>query len=235
MLRDNLQRVRERIHEACRRTGRPPSSVTLLGVTKGIPVEVIRDAVALGLTDLGENRVQEAREKHIALGSRLEAEGKSVRWHLIGHLQSNKIKLALELFDVIQSVDSLRMIQELVRHMPERLTLLEVFVQVNVAGEATKFGCSPQDTKELVEAIQQSRQLKLKGLMTIPPFSANPEDSRVHFRRLRELRDALSQSLHHSITQSLLLSMGMSQDFEVAIEEGADLIRVGTAIFGARA
>ena len=235
MLRDNLQRVRERIHEACRRTGRPPSSVTLLGVTKGIPVEVIRDAVALGLTELGENRVQEAREKHIALGSRLEAEGKSVRWHLIGHLQSNKIKLALELFDVIQSVDSLRMIQELVRHMPERLTLLEVFVQVNVAGEATKFGCSPQDTKELVEAIQQSRQLQLKGLMTIPPFSANPEDSRVHFRRLRELRDALSQSLHHSITQSLLLSMGMSQDFEVAIEEGADLIRVGTAIFGARA
>ena len=250
-LSDNLARVRQRIEQVCRRCGRHPSSITLVGVTKGVSPEAIREAIALGLSDLGENRVQEARQKQDALGSRLKAQGtgfeppasslQPVRWHLIGHLQRNKAKDAVELFEAIHSVDSLPLVEELEKARGSRLEaqgksrdkVLEVFIQVNVSGEKTKFGCTPEEASVLAHAIIERPQLKLRGLMTIAPFSEVPDAARPHFRRLREIRDGVAAAL--SLQPSALsLSMGMSHDFEVAIEEGADIVRIGTAIFGAR-
>ena len=263
MLRDSLERVRRRIDNACRRCGRPASAVTLIGVTKGVPVDTIRDALALGLREIGENRVQEARAKHLALGSRLQAVGSSlgprasslepVRWHLIGHLQRNKAKEAVTLFDALHSVDSVALAEGLERQLGKRAQgsglraqgscpqppgpspepTLEVFIQVSVSGEATKFGCAPEESEQLARAILQCRHLRLAGLMTIAPFASHPEFSRPIFRQLRQLRDSLTSTFRLS-PSTLHLSMGMSQDFEVAIEEGADLVRIGTAIFGAR-
>jgi len=256
VLRENLQRVHGRIRAACHRAGRDPSSVSLVCVTKTVPVERIVEAAALGATDFGENRVQEAREKQAVLGSRFKVRGTSnlqpVRWHLVGHLQRNKARLAVELFDVIHSVDSLELGQELERHAAKRargsrfearglgiepgaysLEPLEVMIQVNISGEATKSGCNPDEAGRLAAAVGAMPHLRLAGLMTIPPYTEDPEQARPHFRRLRELRDALQSSLArgHAGTRALLLSMGMSHDFEVAIEEGADLVRIGTAIF----
>lgn len=253
-LGQNLEEVRQRINEACQRSGRDPSSVTLVCVTKGISTETIQQALSLGVTELGENRVQEARAKQLALGSRLEAGGSSlepralslepVRWHLIGHLQRNKVKHAVEFFDVIHSVDSQALVKELDRQAAKlaqgsrveargkgSVKPLEVFVQVNVSGEETKFGCRLEELTPLAQVISTCRRLKLVGLMTMAPFTENSELARPHFRRLRQLRDDLAVALSLE-PLALSLSMGMSQDFEVAIEEGADLVRIGTAIFG---
>ena len=250
-VRRNLEAVRRRIAQACRRCGRSPEHVTLIGVTKGVAVETMQEAIACGLTDLGENRVQEARAKQQVAGSMPQAAGtglqlgacslQQVRWHLIGHLQRNKAKEAVAFFDVIHSVDSLPLGQALETQCASRrrTTPLEVFVQVNVSGEATKFGCRPEETQELANAVMHSTRLHLAGLMTMAPFTNDPERSRPVFRQLRELRDAMRRHLMdgppgHRATgpHTLLLSMGMSQDFEVAIEEGTDFVRVGTAIFG---
>lgn len=221
MIRDNLDGVRQRIARACRRCGRDPSSVTLVAVTKGVSVEAIREAVALGVTDVGENRVQEARIKKPALGP--------MRWHLIGHLQSNKVKAAVELFDAIHSVDSLALVDAL-----ERATaghkLQKVFVQVNVSGEATKFGCRPEEARALVQAVLQAPHLQFQGLMTMAPYAGDPEIARPHFRGLRQLRDDVV-AVCGLQPAACSLSMGMSGDFEVAVEEGADIVRIGTAIF----
>ena len=237
MLRDTLERVRARIERACQRCGRPPSAVTLIAVTKGIAVEAMREAIALGLSDIGENRVQEARDKHAQLS-------RGARWHLIGHLQRNKAKDALELFDVIHSVDSVPLIEELERRAAERIpgpgstvegqgNRKEIFVQVNVSGEMSKFGCKPDEALALCGTMRQQSHLHLRGLMTIAPWSDDPERARPHFRALRLLRDAASAALSLP-PRTLNLSMGMSQDFEVAIEEGADFVRIGTALFGTR-
>lgn len=220
MLRDNLALVRERIRQACERVGRDPGSVTLVAVTKGLPVETIREAAALGITNVGENRVQEAAAK-IAGWS-----GDALRWHLIGHLQRNKAKDAVECFGAIHSVDSLALADELERQAAKRARSLDVFVQVNVSGETTKFGCRPGEASALARHLAGHPHLRLKGLMTLAPFGTDPELARPAFRELRLLRD--------TIQASGLLSMGMSHDFEVAIEEGADLVRIGTAIFGER-
>ncbi|MBI3325045.1 MAG: YggS family pyridoxal phosphate enzyme [Candidatus Omnitrophica bacterium] len=286
MLAENLRRVRERMQAACHRAGRDPSSVRLIAVTKTVPAERIQQAMALGVADIGENLVQEAREKRRMLGRAPQASSlvaPPVRWHLIGHLQRNKAKYAVELFDVIHSVDSHELAEELERQAcrgkrpsavrgsglwargnalsptevfpeapnpqpptPNNLELfsrlrepLEVLIQVNVSGEATKSGCQPEEAGKLAETVGRLAHLRLIGLMTIPPFDPDPEQARPHFRRLRELRDELQalrpRSSSHPITQSLKLSIGMSHDFEIAIEEGADLVRIGTAIFGERA
>ncbi len=248
MLQQRLEYVRQRIQQACQRAGRSPESVTLVAVTKGVPIEAMREAIALGVRDIGENRVQESSAKRLALGSGLEALGSGlqptasslqpVRWHLIGHVQRNKAKRATELFQVIHSVDSSELAEALDRHAADAGRITEVFMQVNVSGEATKFGCRPDDAVALGRTITQLPHLKLTGLMTIAPFAEDPETVRPVFRQLRALRDRLqqqlvSQSPNHLITQ-LQLSMGMSHDFEVAIEEGADMVRIGTAIFGQR-
>lgn len=239
MVGQALEGVRRRIEEAARRAGRDPAEVRLVYVTKGVSVPRIEEALAAGATDLGENRVQEALAKQTALVAGGHVGG--VRWHLIGHLQRNKAKIAVERFDVIHSVDSLELIQALDRLASLRQAqgewrerALELLVQVNVSGEQTKHGCRPEEARGLAEAILRSKGLRWAGLMTMAPFSDDPESSRPVFRRLRELRDGLRHPSLAGPGAELHLSMGMSQDFEVAVEEGATMVRIGTAIFGER-
>ncbi len=227
MLGSSLESVRKRIESSCQRCGREASSVTLVCVTKNVPVEAIQEAVALGVFDIGENRIQEARDKRETLGE----QALGIRWHLIGHLQRNKAKLAVKLFDVIHSVDGQPLVDELQRHAASENKKLPVFLQVNVSGEPTKSGCHPEDAQGLAEKINACPNLSLAGLMTIPP-ALEPEQAKPYFRKLRLLRDLLQEKLPGR--DKLKLSMGMSADFEAAIEEGADFIRVGTAIFGER-
>jgi PLP dependent protein len=217
---ENLARVRERLARAAERAGRRPEDVRLIGVSKTVDVERIRAALAAGLRVLGENRVQEAKAKIAELGRSAAA------WHLIGHLQTNKVKDALELFDVIHSLDRLELARELERRAAARGQAVEALLQVNVAAEATKGGFGPEAVGEALDAIGKMPHVQVTGLMAIPPEVERAEDSRPWFRRLREL--AQRHGLH-------TLSMGMSGDFEVAIEEGATMVRVGTAIFGPRA
>lgn len=229
MLSENVTRVRQRIHQACQRSGRDPSSVTLVCVTKGVSLEAIRQVVDVGITDVGENRIQEARTKIPALARA------GVRWHLIGHVQRNKAKDAVELFGMIHSVDSMTLAEELERQAAKRAQTKDVLIQVNVSGEATKFGCRAEEALELATAVRRCQHLRFKGLMTLAPLVHEPEQARPYFHQLRTLRDQIQEQLLHSSLStyhsSLLLSMGMSSDFEVAIEEGADFVRIGTAIF----
>ncbi len=217
-IRGNLDRVRERIARAAERAGRRPDDVLLIGVSKAVDVERIRQALAAGLPALGENRVQEAREKVAILG-------RPVPWHLIGHLQTNKVREALDLFDLIHSLDRLDLARELDRRARGRGRPAEALVQVNVGGEASKGGFAPEEVEQALEAISALRSVRVRGLMTIPPAVERAEDARPWFRALAGLgkRAGLPE-----------LSMGMSADFEVAVEEGATMVRVGTAIFGPR-
>jgi len=215
---ENVVRVRARIAAACDRAGRDPADVTLIAVTKTHLAEAVAAAYAAGIRDFGENRVQEAAEKIPAA----RALGVEATWHLIGNLQRNKVAAALPLFDVIHSVDSLRLAEAL----NERSTAgTRVLLEVNISGETSKHGVSPEDAPDLAERIGHMRHIALIGLMTVAPIAAEPEDARSIFRRLRDLRDALGLRE---------LSMGMTGDFETAIEEGATFVRVGRAIFGAR-
>ena len=215
----NLARVRERIARAAERAGRRADDVVLIGVSKTVEVERIRSAVAAGVKALGENRVQEAKAKIAELG-------RPAAWHLIGHLQTNKVKDALELFDVIHSLDRLELAHELERRATARGQAVETLLQVNVAAEASKGGVAPDAVGETLDVIGKLPHVHVSGLMTIPPEVERPEESRPWFRRLRELGE------RHGLRQ---LSMGMSGDFEIAVEEGATMVRVGTAIFGPRA
>jgi pyridoxal phosphate enzyme (YggS family) len=218
-IRANLDRVRDRVARAAERSGRRASDVLLIGVSKTVDVARIRQAIDAGATALGENRVQEAKEKIAELG-------RPVPWHLIGHLQTNKVRDALELFDVIHSLDRLDLAWELDKRARAGTRTVDVLVEVNVAAEASKGGVAPQGLGELLDAVASMPSLKVRGLMAIPPEAKDPDDSRVWFRALRKLGERYSFSE---------LSMGMSGDFEVAIEEGATMVRVGTAIFGPRA
>ncbi|HEY7516942.1 MAG TPA: YggS family pyridoxal phosphate-dependent enzyme [Methylomirabilota bacterium] len=218
-IRANLERVRERVARAAERAGRRAEDVLLVGVSKTVDVARIRAAIAAGLTALGENRVQEARDKIIEIG-------RSVQWHLVGHLQTNKVRDAVELFDVIHSVDRIDLARELDRRARAKGRTFDAFVQVNVGGELSKGGWPPEAVETAVQAVSALAGLKLRGLMTIPPAVERAEDARAWFRTMRKLAE------RHGLPE---LSMGMSADFEVAIEEGATMVRVGTAIFGPRA
>ena len=224
-LASNLASVRERIAAAERRSGRAAGSVTLVGVVKTLPAEAIAAAVALGLTDLGENRVQEA-ESH----QRSVPRG-AARWHMIGHLQRNKAGKALELFDVVHGVDDAELAVALDRRAREAGRRLPVLIEVNVSGEASKFGIAPEGAAALAELVAPLANLELAGLMTVGAPVARPEDARPGFARLRELREAIARQLGRPLPE---LSMGMSGDYEIAVEEGATMVRVGTALFGAR-
>jgi len=214
--------------EAAIRGNRRPDVVTLIAVSKTHPVEVIKAAIAAGVTDLGENRVQEAAAKIPPAGRR------SARWHLIGHLQSNKARRAVELFDVIHSLDSAALARRLDRVCQEvNREELPVLIQIDLGKEPTKSGAAESELPRIIDAIRQSQSLRLRGLMTLPPYFDDPEQSRPFFRRLRELRDELGRQGAFA-APGAELSMGMSHDYEVAIEEGATMVRVGTAIFGAR-
>ena len=224
-LQRRLDEVRGRITAAAARSGRPAKGVTLVGVTKTVAAEAVRAAVALGLADLGENRVQEAQAKVPAVGR------ERARWHLIGHLQRNKAGRAVELFDRIHTVDGADLAEALSRHAVSAGRLLPVLVEVNVSGEATKFGVAPDGIESLLERIAALPGLRVDGLMTVGPMVERPEDARTGFARLRALRDRAEQRLGLALPE---LSMGMSGDFEVAVEEGSTMVRVGSAIFGAR-
>jgi pyridoxal phosphate enzyme (YggS family) len=221
----SLDEVRGRIARAAGRAGRDPAEVVLVGVVKTVPVERIREAVSLGLADLGENRVQEA-ETHIAALGRSGA-----RWHMIGHLQRNKAGRAVELFDRVQAVDSAALAEALSRRAVAAERTLPVLVEVNVSGEATKFGAAPEAVEGLLEQVAALPGLALDGLMTVGPPVASADEARAGFARLRALRERGERSLGRRLPE---LSMGMSGDFEVAVEEGATLVRVGTALFGER-
>lgn len=224
----NVRAVRERIAGACDRAGRDPGAVRLVGVSKTFPVTHVRAAVAAGLTDLGENRVQEALAK-VAQTADLG----SITWHLIGHLQSNKARRAVVAMAWIQAVDSVGLLQRLERTAREEGTTAEALVQVDLAGEQAKSGAPVDVVRHVLAAAAACRAVNVRGLMLLPPWSADPERTRPYFRRLRELRDQLAAA---GVPRQRLgeLSMGMSNDFEVAVEEGATIVRVGTAIFGRR-
>jgi PLP dependent protein len=228
-LGQRLEEVRRRIEAAARRSQRAPQDVTLIAVTKTHPPHLIRRAIEAGASDLGENRVQEADAKIVEIGRT------SARWHLIGHLQANKARRAVLLFDLIHSVDSVSLARRLDRMCAEegRAEALPVLVQVDLAGEASKSGVNETELPALIEAVRACERLHLEGLMTLPPFFEDAEMVRPYFRRLRELRDRHSELGNFGEGRGEL-SMGMSHDFKVAIEEGATMVRVGTAIFGER-
>ena len=223
---DNLRTVTSRIASAAKRAGRDPSSVRLIVVTKTVDTESIRNAVAAGALALGENRVQEAKDK-------IEKLGNIARWHLIGRLQTNKAKYAVKLFDLIHSVDNLELAKELDKQAAKVGKVQDVLIEVSIAGEAAKAGVAMQDVTTLVREAAKLKNISIKGLMTMPPYSENPEDSRPFFRKLRDLAETMIKENMPSVSMKEL-SMGMSGDFEVAIEEGATMVRVGTAIFGER-
>jgi len=222
----NLARVKERIAAAALRAGRRPESVKLVGVTKTVDSPRVELAVQAGLEILGENYVQEAREKISRFQGR-------VRWHFIGRLQSNKAKHAVQLFDLIHTVDSLKLAEELDRRAAAIGLVVPVLVQVNLAAEVTKGGVRVEKVRALVEQAAGLDHLRIRGLMTMPPYFDDPEQARPYFRRLRELSEEIA-ALVLPGAEMTELSMGMSGDFEAAVEEGATLVRVGTAIFGAR-
>ncbi len=221
----NLSRLRERIEAACARSGRAPDSVTLQAVSKGQPPEAIRAAADLGLTLFGENRVQEAKIKIPQCPGRL-------RWQMIGHLQSNKCRDAVHFFELIQSVDRLALAQEINKWADKEAKTMPLLLEVNVAGESSKFGYQPEQLLAQLSEINALQKIEIHGLMTVAPWSTDPEKVRPVFRKLRELKEQCEQILGAPLPQ---LSMGMSGDFEIAIEEGSTLIRVGTALFGPRA
>jgi PLP dependent protein len=228
MISDNINSIREKISRACARAGRSSSEVTLLAVGKTFPSSAVREAVEAGVADVGENYVQEL------LSKRRDLSGSDVRWHFIGHLQSNKVKNVADWIHMIHAVDSTALAIEIDRRAAKSGRVIECLLEVNTTGESTKFGVAPGDVTALVKSLASCDNISLGGLMTIGPFLPDPEGSRPMFRRLRELKDEIGSLAQGNVTMRHL-SMGMTGDFEVAIDEGATLVRIGTAIFGPRA
>ncbi len=223
---ENLKRVQERIQRSCARVGRSPDSVRIIAVTKTHPASLVQQAIDAGLLDLGESRVQELLAKSPQIQS-------PVRWHMIGHLQSNKVRKIVGLVDCIQSIDSLDLADAVERVAAERGLTVQVLVQVNTSGEESKFGCSPEHAEGLVNGVAQLPHLRVLGLMTLGKLSADPEEARPGFAQLRELSQTIQARNRPGVSMQVL-SMGMSSDFEIAIEEGANWVRMGEILFGPR-
>lgn len=223
-IEENLLAIEARIRAACQRTGRDRNSVTLMAVTKGQPPEVVAEAARLGITLFGENKVQEARAKIGLCPSHC-------RWHLIGHLQSNKARDAVHFFEMIHSIDSLPLAAEVNRVAEKSGKTMPVLLEVNVAGESTKFGYNPNSLLAEIAALNALPRLEIHGLMAMAPWSQDPEKARPIFRKVRQLKESLEQTLGAPLPH---LSMGMSGDFEPAVEEGATIVRIGTALLGPR-
>jgi len=227
LIADNLATVKERMAEAARKSGREPDAVRLVAVSKTVPIERIVEASEMDGCVFGENKVQEARDKIESLGT------EAYHWHFIGHLQRNKVKYIPGLFELIHSVDNSELAEEIHQHSLKHDLVTPVLIQVNVSGESSKSGVLPSKLEELLDMLISLNGISVRGLMTIPPFDPDPEKSRKHFAALRNLRDRMRKVNIENIVMDEL-SMGMSNDFEVAIEEGATWVRVGTAIFGDR-
>lgn len=226
MVKENLEKVHENIKKACEKAGRDPKEVTLISVSKTKPVPMLEEAYAAGSRDFGENKVQEIIDKYPQLAS-------DIRWHMIGHLQRNKVKYIIDKTALIHSVDSLRLAQEISSQAGKRQLEIDILIEVNIAGEESKFGIPYEETVSLIEEISVLPHIHIIGLMTIAPFVTNPEDNRKYFRKIRELSVDIKQKNIDNVTMSVL-SMGMTGDYMVAIEEGATMVRVGTGIFGER-
>ncbi len=222
---DNLRYVQERIREACKKAGRSAEEVTLLGASKTVPPEKIQKFYECGLRTFGENRVQEFLKKYEAL------QDADIDWHFIGRLQTNKVKYLMNKVSLIHSLDRVSLADEIEKRAKKVGIVQDVLIEVNVGGEETKGGVQPEDLKKLFEYTLSLKNLRVIGLMTIPPYLDDPEDVRPYFVRLRELRDELEKEFSTSLPH---LSMGMSHDFEIAVEEGATIVRVGTLLFGER-
>ena len=223
---ENVGRIQERMGAAARRAGRNPEDIRLVAVSKTVEEDRVLQAIRAGVKILGENYVQEAKKK-------IQNVGHQVGWHLIGHLQTNKARIAVRLFDMIHSVDNLDLAKELSRAAEQQGKILSILLQINLSEEATKFGASEKEMFRMAETISKMPALTVVGLMTLPPYFENPEDARPYFIQLRRLGERLRQENIPRLAMKEL-SMGMSNDFEAAIEEGATLVRVGTAIFGPR-
>ena len=226
MLRENLKKVEENIEAACKRAGRDRSEVTLIAVSKTKPVEMLQEVYDTGIREFGENKVQEMMDKYEVLP-------KDIHWHMIGHLQRNKVKYLMGKAALIHSVDSLRLAEEISAQSVKHDVTTDVLIEVNIAGEESKFGTSKEEAIALVEAAAKLPNIHICGLMTIAPYVENPEDNRKYFRGIRELSVDIKEKNIDNVDMRIL-SMGMSGDYEVAIEEGATMVRVGTGIFGAR-
>ena len=226
MIKENLNRVQENIRNACARAGRKEDEVTLIAVSKTKPVSMLEEAYALGVRDFGENKVQELVDKAGQLPE-------DIRWHMIGHLQRNKVKYIIDKVYLIHSVDSLRLAEEISKEAVKHGVTANILIEVNVAGEESKFGVSPEDTPGLIEEISRLHAIQVRGLMTIAPFVEKAEDNRIIFNALLKLYVDISRKNIDNVHMDFL-SMGMTGDYEVAVEEGATFVRVGTGIFGER-
>ena len=225
MIHENIKAVEENIIKACERAGRSREEVTLIAVSKTKPVSMVLEAIEAGATDFGENKVQEIVDKYEAIPQKLN-------WHMIGHLQRNKVKY-IDKVCLIHSVDSLRLAEQINEEAKKKNTICSILIEVNVAEEESKFGVKVEETLPLVEEISKLSNVKIKGLMTIAPFVDNAEDNRIHFRNLKNLLVDIKRKNIDNVDMEIL-SMGMTGDYEVAIEEGATMVRVGTGIFGKR-
>ncbi len=220
--------MNQKIKEAAKRVNREPKDIKLVAVTKTATIEQIKEAIEAGIKIIGENKVQEAREKYLLLAN---YNNRNIEWHLVGHLQTNKVKYAVELFDLIHSVDSVKLAEEIDRRSRQFNKISDILIEVNVSGEKTKFGVKPEEVELLLREISPFPGIKVRGLMTVAPLTSDKEEVRLCFRRLRELSEKMV-SLSIENIEMEYLSMGMTDDFEVAIEEGSNLIRIGRGIFG---
>ena len=225
-IRENVQFVRNKIAEACRRSGRESEEIELVAITKTVDVEQINEAIEAGIRVVGENRVQEAWRKYQEVGEK-------AHWHMVGHLQTNKVKRVLQFAEMIHSVDSVYLAREIQTQAKKLDRTIEILIQVNTSGEESKFGLEPEATIGAIEEVSTLPNLKIKGLMTIGAFLPNPEDVRPCFKLLNDLKDRVNERGITSVEIGTL-SMGMTNDYEIAIEEGSTMVRVGTAIFGER-
>lgn len=226
MIKENLAHVQENIKAACKRAGRDEKEVTLIAVSKTKPVEMIREAIEYGIIDFGENKVQEMCNK-------MEVIPEKLNWHLIGHLQTNKVKYIVDKAYLIHSVDSIKLASTINELAQKKGVVCNILVEVNVAGEESKFGIKPSECESFIREISRYKNIKVRGLMTIAPFVENPEDNRIHFASLKKLLVDINRKNIDNVSMDVL-SMGMTNDYEVAVEEGATLVRVGTGIFGER-
>lgn len=225
-LTSNINDVRQRIEKAAVKSGRKPEDITLVAVTKTVDAEIINQALHLGIKDIGENKVQEIQNKYGLVKQ-------EVNWHLIGHLQTNKVKYIIDKVQLIHSVDSFKLAEEINHRAKAIGKMMDILIQVNVSEEESKYGIKTTECEELIKAISALTNIKVRGLMTIAPYVSNPEGVRIYFRQLKNLSIDIGQKNYDNITMDYL-SMGMTGDFEVAIEEGANIVRIGTAIFGRR-
>ncbi len=225
-IRDAIADVSERIDAACKRAGRNPEEVTLIAVSKTMPVEALREAMACGMTEFGENRPQELRDKQAEITEPLN-------WHMIGSLQTNKLKYVIGKTTLIHSVDSVHLAQAIEEMSAKKDLVTEILLEINIAGEESKHGIAPEELEGLVRQLSAMLHIKIRGLMTVAPYTENPEENRMHFRKMKQLMVDINSKNIDNVYMDVL-SMGMTGDYEIAIEEGATLVRVGTGIFGHR-